>query len=68
MKAILIPVSLIALVWIVVAAVLYYASILGRDAMLTQMLIATCLWFIVTPFWVGGSVDSSGPDESSAEA
>jgi hypothetical protein len=44
--------SSLALAGIVIPPILYFQGRLAHDVMMTVMLLATILWFAVTPFWM----------------
>ena len=44
--------SSLALAGIVIPPILYFREELARDVMNTVTLLATVLWFAVTPFWM----------------
>ena len=44
--------SSLALAGTVVPPILYFRGELAHDVMMTVMLLATILWFAVTPFWM----------------
>ena len=44
--------SYLALAGIVIPPILYFREELARDVMNTVTLLATVLWFAVTPFWM----------------
>ena len=46
-------ISLLSLASIVVFAALFLAGKVEKDAMKTYLLIATIVWFVLTPFWMG---------------
>lgn len=47
--------SYLALAGIVIPPILYFRGNLAHDAVNTVMLLATVLWFAVTPFWMNHS-------------
>ena len=52
MRKILEVISYAALVSVVAAPVLYYTDMLTLQANKAMMLVATAVWFAVTPFWM----------------
>ena len=52
MKRVLQLSSAVALVGIVVPPALFFRDQLTHEGMQTVMLLATVLWFAVTPFWM----------------
>jgi len=52
MRKVLQLASGLALAGIVIPPILYFAGTLAADGMNTVMLVATVLWFAVTPFWM----------------
>ena len=44
--------SYLALAGIVIPAILYFRGELSRDVVNTVTLLASVLWFAVTPFWM----------------
>lgn len=46
-------VSLLALTAIVVASILYFSGVFEHNTAKWIALLATILWFIVTPLWMG---------------
>ena len=53
MRPILQILSLAALLLTVLPSVLFFAGKLELDAVKQWMLLATLLWFVVTPLWMG---------------
>ncbi len=45
--------SLIALAATIVPSLLYFAGLIGHDAVNVAALVGTIAWFIVTPIWMG---------------
>ncbi len=52
MRKVLQLASYLALAGIVIPPILYFRGELAHDAMNTVTLLATVLWFVVTPFWM----------------
>jgi len=52
MRKVLQLASCLALAGIVIPPILYFRGELARDVMNTVTLLATVLWFAVTPFWM----------------
>jgi hypothetical protein len=52
MRKVLQLASSLALAGIVIPPILYFRGELAHDVMTTVMLLATILWFVVTPFWM----------------
>ncbi|MCG6921034.1 MAG: hypothetical protein PVJ73_07885 [Acidobacteriota bacterium] len=52
MRKVLQLASSLALAGIVIPPILYFRGELAHDVMRTVMLLATILWFVVTPFWM----------------
>ena len=46
-------VSIVALCATVVPCLLYFAGVIGQDAVKGTALAGTVLWFIATPLWMG---------------
>lgn len=53
MKKILPIVSFLALILIVLPPVLFLSGTMALEAMKSLMLLATLIWFLTTPFWMG---------------
>ena len=53
MKKILFPFSLIALAVIFLLPILYFLDLIDRLLMHRGMLVATLVWFVTVPFWMG---------------
>jgi len=52
MKTVLSLISYAALALLTVPSILYLAGSLSLDSMKLLMLIATVLWYVVTPLWM----------------
>jgi hypothetical protein len=53
MKRVAQLISFLALATILLSAVLFFADCLSRAAAQAGLLIATVVWFVATPFWMG---------------
>lgn len=60
MRKVLMVASLLALVWLLLAAVLFFADAIPLERAKLQLLLATVLWFVVTPLWMGRSGGAGG--------
>lgn len=57
-------VSVLALVTIVIACLLFFASALDQNAMNWIILAATTAWFIATPIWMGRNPQVVGEESA----
>jgi hypothetical protein len=57
MKKVLPIISFAALALLIVPAILFLAGSLPLESMKLLMLIATVVWFVVTPCWMDQKVD-----------
>ncbi len=60
-------VSLIALAASIVPSILYFTDRMSLDRMKLVMLIATVVWFIATPLWMGRK-PATRPEKEPTEA
>jgi len=51
-RTVLVSLSVAALLWLAAAAVLFGSGTLDLDAVKLHLLLATALWFLVTPWWL----------------
>jgi len=49
-------ISLVSLGLVTLPSVLYFAGIIGHEAVLTAAIIGTVVWFLTTPWWMGRDV------------
>ena len=62
MRTIVQVISWLTLVFgIVLPPCLYYIDKVGLDALKLWMLIATVVWFVVTPMWMGRAPEKQAP-------
>lgn len=47
------PVSIVALIVIVVACLLFFYGMIGQNVMNWIVLAATIAWFVTAPMWIG---------------
>ena len=59
-------VSLVALVAIVVPSLLYFTGVLEHNAVKWLALLATVVWFVVTPLWMGRKDGKMAPKTQEA--
>lgn len=58
MRIILQIISMIALAMAIIPSVVYFSGSMELERVKTLMLVATVVWFAVTPFWMGRKKES----------